>query len=248
MSTGWIKLNRSIQENWLWEEKPFDKKSAWIDLLLMANHKNNKFPLGNEIIEVEQGSFVTSEIKLMNRWGWSKTKLRNFLKLLESEKMITKVVDRKKTTISIVNYKVYQGSEDQEKTTEKPQEDQEKTIEKPQEDTNKNDNNEKNDKNNIMVAEIISYLNEKTGKNFKSGVAKNRDLIKARLKEGYSVDDFKMVIDIKVAEWLNDEDMSKFLRPETLFSNKFEGYLNQKPKQEVKKRIKKDPYASIKER
>lgn len=248
MSTGWIKLNRSIQENWLWEEKPFDKKSAWIDLLLMANHKNNKFPLGNEIIEVEQGSFVTSEIKLMNRWGWSKTKLRNFLKLLESEKMITKVVDRKKTTISIVNYKVYQGSEDQEKTTEKPQEDQEKTIEKPQEDTNKNDNNEKNDKNNIMVAEIISYLNEKTGKSFKSGVAKNRDLIKARLKEGYSVEDFKKVIDIKVAEWLNDENMSKFLRPETLFSNKFEGYLNQKPKQEVKKRIKKDPYASIKER
>lgn len=248
MSTGWIKLNRSIQENWLWEEKPFDKKSAWIDLLLMANHKNNKFPLGNEIIEVEQGSFITSEIKLMNRWGWSKTKLRNFLKLLESEKMITKVVDRKKTTISIVNYKVYQGSEDQEKTTEKPQEDQEKTIEKPQEDTNKNDNNEKNDKNNIMVAEIISYLNEKTGKNFKSGVAKNRDLIKARLKEGYSVEDFKKVIDIKVTEWLNDENMSKFLRPETLFSNKFEGYLNQKPKQEVKKRIKKDPYASIKER
>nr|DAG25134.1 MAG TPA: hypothetical protein [Caudoviricetes sp.] len=248
MSTGWIKLNRSIQENWLWEEKPFDKKSAWIDLLLMANHKNNKFPLGNEIIEVEQGSFITSEIKLMNRWGWSKTKLRNFLKLLESEKMITKVVDRKKTTISIVNYKVYQGSEDQEKTTEKPQEDQEKTIKKPQEDTNKNDNNEKNEKNNILVAEIISYLNEKTDKNFKSGVAKNRDLIKARLKEGYSLEDFKKVIDIKVAEWLNDEAMSKFLRPETLFSNKFEGYLNQKPKQEVKKRIKKDPYASIKER
>lgn len=248
MSTGWIKLNRSIQENWLWEEKPFDKKSAWIDLLLMANHKNNKFPLGNEIIEVEQGSFITSEIKLMNRWGWSKTKLRNFLKLLESEKMITKVVDKKKTTISIVNYKVYQGCEDQEKTTEKPQEDQEKTVKKPQEDTNKNDNNEKNEKNNILVAEIISYLNEKTGKNFKSGVTKNRDLIKTRLKEGYSVEDFKKVIDIKVAEWLNDESMSKFLRPETLFSNKFEGYLNQKPKQEVKKRIKKDPYASIKER
>ena len=72
--------------------------------------------------------------------------------------------------------------------------------------------------------------------------------LKARLKEGYSVEDFKKVIDIKVAEWLNDENMSKFLRPETLFSNKFEGYLNQKPKQEVKKRIKKDPYASIKER
>lgn len=246
MSTGWIKLNRSIQENWLWEEKPFDKKSAWIDLLLMANHKNNKFPLGNEIIEVEQGSFITSEIKLMNRWGWSKTKLRNFLKLLESEKMITKVVDRKKTTISIVNYKVYQGSEDQEKTTEKPQEDQEKTIEKPQEDTNKNDNNEKNDKNNIMVAEIISYLNEKTGKNFKSGVPKNRDLIKARINEGYVLEDFKKVIDNKVAEW-NNTEMSKYLRPETLFSNKFDGYLNQVPKEMVRTRPKKNKYAFMEE-
>ena len=246
MSTGWIKLNRSIQENWLWEEKPFDKKSAWIDLLLMANHKNNKFPLGNEIIEVEQGSFITSEIKLMNRWGWSKTKLRNFLKLLESEKMITKVVDRKKTTISIVNYKVYQGSEDQEKTTEKPQEDQEKTIKKPQEDTNKNDNNEKNDKNNIMVAEIISYLNEKTGKNFKSGVPKNRDLIKARINEGYVLEDFKKVIDNKVAEW-NNTEMSKYLRPETLFSNKFDGYLNQVPKEMVRTRPKKNKYAFMEE-
>ena len=246
MSTGWIKLNRSIQENWLWEEKPFDKKSAWIDLLLMANHKNNKFPLGNEIIEVEQGSFITSEIKLMNRWGWSKTKLRNFLKLLESEKMITKVVDRKKTTINIVNYKVYQGSEDQEKTTEKPQEDQEKTIEKPQEDTNKNDNNEKNDKNNIMVAEIISYLNEKTGKNFKSGVPKNRDLIKARINEGYVLEDFKKVIDNKVAEW-NNTEMSKYLRPETLFSNKFDGYLNQVPKEMVRTRPKKNKYAFMEE-
>ena len=246
MSTGWIKLNRSIQENWLWEEKPFDKKSAWIDLLLMANHKNNKFPLGNEIIEVEQGSFITSEIKLMNRWGWSKTKLRNFLKLLESEKMITKVVDRKKTTISIVNYKVYQGSEDQEKTTEKPQEDQEKTIKKPQEDTNKNDNNEKNEKNNILVAEIISYLNEKTDKNFKSGVAKNRDLIKARINEGYVLEDFKKVIDNKVAEW-NNTEMSKYLRPETLFSNKFDGYLNQVPKEMVRTRPKKNKYAFMEE-
>ena len=160
--------------------------------------------------------------------------------------MITKVVDRKKTTISIVNYKVYQGSEDQEKTTEKPQEDQEKTIKKPQEDTNKNDNNEKNEKNNILVAEIISYLNEKTGKNFKSGVPKNRDLIKARINEGYVLEDFKKVIDNKVAEW-NNTEMSKYLRPETLFSNKFDGYLNQVPKEMVRTRPKKNKYAFMEE-
>lgn len=153
MSTGWIKLNRSIQEHWLWEEKPFDKKSAWIDLLLLANHKNNKFPLGNEIVEVEQGSFVTSEIKLMNRWGWSKTKLRNFLKLLESEKMITRAVDKKKTIISIVNYRVYQCLENQEKTIKEPQKNQEKTTREPQKDTNNNEKNDKNE-NNIIYMDL----------------------------------------------------------------------------------------------
>lgn len=71
----------------------------------------------------------------------------------------------------------------------------------------------------------IAYLNQKLGKNYKY-VDKNTKLVKARLAEGYSLDDFKVVIDKKVAEWQNG-DMAKYLRPETLFGNKFDGYLNQ---------------------
>ena len=52
-------------------------------------------------------------------------------------------------------------------------------------------------------------------------------MIKARINEGFTIDDFKKVIDIKTAEWKDDPKMSKYIRPETLFSNKFEGYLNQ---------------------
>ena len=71
----------------------------------------------------------------------------------------------------------------------------------------------------------IAYLNQKLGKNYKY-VDKNTKLVNARLKEGYTIDDFKTVIDKKVAEWQNG-DMTKYLRPETLFGTKFDGYLNQ---------------------
>lgn len=77
-----------------------------------------------------------------------------------------------------------------------------------------------------FVPEIINYLNKKTGSRYKSSTPKTRKLIGTRLKEGFSVDDFKSVIDKKCAEWLNSQ-MAQYLRPETLFGTKFEGYLNQ---------------------
>lgn len=73
----------------------------------------------------------------------------------------------------------------------------------------------------------IAYLNQVTGKNYKY-VEKTIKLVNARLSEGYTIDDFKTVIDVKFAEWAST-DMEKYLRPETLFSNKFDGYLNQQP-------------------
>lgn len=76
--------------------------------------------------------------------------------------------------------------------------------------------------------EIIDYLNLKTNSSYKSTTPKTRELIKARYNEGFTLDDFKQVIDNKVNSWGNDEKMVKFLRPETLFSNKFESYLNEK--------------------
>jgi uncharacterized phage protein (TIGR02220 family) len=75
---------------------------------------------------------------------------------------------------------------------------------------------------------IVSYLNEKAGTNYKHTTAKTRTAIHARLEEGFTLDDFKTVIDKKCADWLCDEKMEKYLRPETLFGTKFEGYLNAK--------------------
>lgn len=79
----------------------------------------------------------------------------------------------------------------------------------------------------IPFKEIIDYLNKKADRKFRHTTEKTRSLIKARWNEDFSLEDFKAVIDIKVAEWDKDSEMSKFLRPETLFGTKFEGYLNQ---------------------
>jgi len=73
--------------------------------------------------------------------------------------------------------------------------------------------------------QIISYLNEKAGTAYRASSKKTQTCIHARLAEGFTIDDFKVVIDKKCYEWIGTE-FEKFLRPETLFGTKFEGYLN----------------------
>lgn len=89
----------------------------------------------------------------------------------------------------------------------------------------------------IPYKEIVDYLNSKTGSSYKSSTQKTQSLIKARFNEGFTLDDFKRVIDIKMSQWINDSKMKSYLRPETLFGTKFEGYLNEsvvkKPKQDT---------------
>ncbi|OLS33396.1 conserved phage C-terminal domain-containing protein [Bacillus sp. MRMR6] len=85
------------------------------------------------------------------------------------------------------------------------------------------------EKNTMPCADIIQYLNQKTNKRFKPESRKTKELIQARFTEGFTLKDFKKVIDLKSAEWLQDPKWNKFLRPETLFGTKFESYLNQQP-------------------
>ena len=85
----------------------------------------------------------------------------------------------------------------------------------------------KENKNQAIVEEIISYLNEKTGKHFTSKNKQTIKFINGRLSEGYTIEDFKKVIDNRCEKWLNDEKMNEYLRPSTLFRpSKFEAYYN----------------------
>ena len=219
---GYIKLYRSIQDHWLFKEKrKFSKLEAWIDLLMMANHKDSKVVIGNEVIEVKRGQRITSIRQLCERWGWSNTKVKQYLNLLEKEGMAITESDTKKTLITIVNYDLYQGTGDAKTTENKHENDTKQTQKHTQKHTN----------NNIPIVEIVDYLNQKAGKNFKPSTKKTQTLIKARWNEGFRLEDFQKVIDVKASQWKGDAKMDRYLRPETLFSPKFESYLNEAPKE-----------------
>lgn len=106
---GWIKIYRQIRNHWIWKDKePFDKRSAWIDLLLSVNHKSKKIPFENDFIEIERGQTLTSIKQLAERWSWSRHKVSDYLNQLEQDSMIVQVRDTRKTLVSIVNYSKYQ--------------------------------------------------------------------------------------------------------------------------------------------
>ena len=92
---------------------------------------------------------------------------------------------------------------------------------------NKRNNVEKDSTIHLNCKEIVDYLNLKTGSQFRYTTKKTQTLIKTKLEDKYTVEDFKKVIDIKTYQWINDSKMKSYLRPETLFGSKFESYLNE---------------------
>ena len=140
MSSGWIKIHRQIQNCLIWDDKPFNMASAWIDLLLLANHKDKETIFDKKPILVKRGQRITSVRELSSRWGWGKDKTLRFLRLLESENMIVKESDSRKTLLTIVNYGIYQDCENENETVIR-------TLTGQSQATNKNDKNDKN--NNI---------------------------------------------------------------------------------------------------
>ena len=98
-------------------------------------------------------------------------------------------------------------------------------IEKEKETEIREENNNSDSETESVYSDIVSYLNLRAEKNYKVTTPKTKTLIKARLKEGFTLDDFKLVIDKKCREWMGTE-WAQYLRPSTLFGTKFEEYLN----------------------
>ena len=156
---GWNKVYRSIQDHWIWSCEPFSRGQAFIDLLLMANHKDSKIMINGSLVEVKRGQRITSLRKLSERWKWSVKKVKHFLEQLKKDEMIAYESDSYKTLITIINYSKYQDKEtplgttntsvdDGEGNTEETQRKHEGNTEETQRKTNKNDKEYiKNDKN-----------------------------------------------------------------------------------------------------
>lgn len=166
MAQGWIKLHRQLQDCWIWNEnEPFDRRSAWVDLLLLANHADKKIMFNGELITIGKGQYLTSVRKLADRWGWGKDKCVKFLRTLETDSMIVKSSDTKKTLLTIVNYSNYQDSNSEVQTpsrhTQVHQTDTDKDTEQtPNRHRQATNNNIKND-NNIKEKDNTKVLSKK---------------------------------------------------------------------------------------
>lgn len=87
--TGWIKVNRSEMDEWMWsEDSQFDKFHAWIDILLNVNYKKKEIPFGSSVITIEPGCLLTSVLKLSKRRGWNRRTVTRFLALLKDSNKI----------------------------------------------------------------------------------------------------------------------------------------------------------------
>lgn len=159
---GWISLHRKIFSNPIVSpKKPYSKFEAWCWLIVRANHSDNKFVLGSEVIKTDEGEVVTSQKKLQQQFGWGNTRVRTYLKLLQSDKMITLKTTAKRTHITICNYTSYQDK--QTKNKSKPNRKQTDTKLIPNTIDNVNNVNNVNNKN--IKSEIFTESNiEKYGK------------------------------------------------------------------------------------
>lgn len=137
METGWIKLHRKILQNDIWLLEPFTKGQAWVDLILLANHKDGKISVRGNILDIKRGQVGWSEVKLSKRWGWSRNKTRRYIKWLKTEQQIEQQKNSTSSIITILNYDTYQQTEQQTEQQTIQQKDSRRY-------TNKNDKNDKN--------------------------------------------------------------------------------------------------------
>jgi hypothetical protein len=189
---GYIKLYRQIQDCWIWDsDEKHNRRSAWIDLLMLANHKDKKISFNDRIITIKRGQYLTSIRKLAERWKWSANTVSVFLKLLENDNMITKESDRHRTLLTIINYSIYQDTQTPTDTptdteSETQTDTQGETVGKTPAELNNNDNNDKNDKEDIYIRKFEEVWKHYPRKEDRGLAYK---CYKARLNDGYTEDE-----------------------------------------------------------
>lgn len=222
---GWIKLHRKITEHEIWADVTTFR--LFMLLLLKSTHQDYDY----RGMKLKPGQFIRSYSKLAEDLSYregrgykqvSKNTISKAIKKLITNGMVSVQETEVGTMFTVLNYQYYQGFAEFEKANgERLTERTENEVR-----TNGELEQEHNNKRNIYIG-VVEYLNEQAKTKFRHTSRKTQQLIKARFNEGFDIDDFKKVIDVKTKQWLNDDNMQKYLRPETLFGTKFEAYLNE---------------------
>ena len=155
---GWIQLHRQLLDHPLWTCEPFTRGQAWVDLLLLANHKDSFFYKRNIKISVKRGQLARSEVELADRWSWSRSKVRKFINDLEKEQQVIQQKSNVTQLVTIIKYEDYQKKEQQ----GIHQQDTNRTPAGHQQDTYNNDNNIKNEEEvkKIYIEKTDKFLND----------------------------------------------------------------------------------------
>lgn len=232
--SNFIKIDRKILK-WEWYKNEHTK-NVFLHCLLKSYWKDTK--IEGKIIP--RGSFISSIGNIAEELALTPMEVRTALKHLKLTNEITSKGTNRNTVFTVTNYDLYQAKEQTEQQTDNKQITNKQQTNNKLLTTNKEDKEieeEKEENKDTHLAErkqIIEYLNQKCGTKYRHGSDINKKHINARLNEGYAAEDFFKVIDKKYAEWCGTEQ-EKYLRPETLFGNKFESYLNQKINKEKPK-------------
>lgn len=242
---GYILESRTILESGIWKKPPLYFK-VWHYLLLKAQYKDYKGLKRGQLItsipEIREScsyyvgyrKVTPSKAEIWNILEWLRNPYERYDEGDNENSMIKTTKTTKGLLVTICNFNIYQtpqlyegNDEDCTKGTMKElrRQQQADTINKEREEREERKNKEYI--YSAEIREIIDHLNQRTGSQYRASTKGTRTLIQARLKEGFTVDDFKTVIDKKCVEWVGTE-WEKFLRPQTLFGTKFESYLNAK--------------------
>lgn len=144
---GWVQIHRQLLESDLWQCESFTRGQAWVDLILLANHKDSYFYKRGTKIDVKRGSLARSIKELSDRWSWSRVKVSKFLNDLEKEQQIVHQKNNVTTIIELLNYDNFQGKETKKSSKPNTKTTPKGTAKKQQNDTYNNDNNEENENN-----------------------------------------------------------------------------------------------------
>lgn len=135
--TGWVKLHRTILDNPLWQEQPFSRGQAWVDMILLANNQTGTIHRRGIRITVRRGEIGYSLRELGRRWGWSLGKVQRFLDELKTDTQIDTRNDTENVSVTslirLINYEKYQSRDTKNDTktgteTGTEQEGKEKTL------------------------------------------------------------------------------------------------------------------------
>ena len=194
MHRGYVKLWRKLRNNPLWLAEPFTKGQAWVDLLMMANHKNGTVVIRGIIVEVNSGQVLAGEQYLADRWKWSRGRVRRFMSYLE-RKTVQQIVQQKNnvcTVITITNWKDYQGNGTADGTTSS-------TTDEQQTDTLKNVKNNKKEYTTDFEEFWKLYPNKKSGKS----AAFNKYMVAMRKTDSITIMD-SLRKHIELRDWTKD--------------------------------------------